>query len=118
MSNGWIAFDFDGTLATYGSKQWPLLGDPIAAMVALAKNYLADGREVKILTARVSSQYFDEKKEQEALIKAWCKLHIGQELEVTCRKDYSMEILYDDRAITVEKNTGRILTDTTLMAIK
>ena len=35
--------------------------------------------------------------------------HIGQELEVTCTKDFGMIELWDDRAIRVEKNTGKII---------
>jgi len=40
-------------------------------------------------------------------IAAWCKLHIGQVLPLTCTKDYGMIELWDDRAVQVEMNTGR-----------
>ena len=36
--------------------------------------------------------------------------YIGQELEVTHMKDYAMVELWDDRAVSVEKNTGRAVT--------
>jgi hypothetical protein len=34
--------------------------------------------------------------------------HIGVELEVTATKDYAMTVLYDDRAIRVEADTGAL----------
>lgn len=43
----------------------------------------------------------------DAMIKAWCLEHLGQELEVTCSKDYGMILLYDDRAVQIIPNTGR-----------
>ena len=45
----------------------------------------------------------------EKIIKRWCKQHIGRELEVTNVKDFGMIELWDDRAIQVKKNTGRII---------
>ena len=40
-------------------------------------------------------------------IEAWCRKHIGAQLEITCIKDYGMIELWDDRCIQVEPNTGR-----------
>ena len=42
-------------------------------------------------------------------IEAWCLKHIGQIIPVTNVKDYGMEELWDDRAVQVEANTGRVL---------
>ena len=42
------------------------------------------------------------------MIKEWCIKHVGQELPITCFKDFGMIELWDDRAIRVEKNTGKI----------
>lgn len=42
-------------------------------------------------------------------IQAWCLKHLGQLLDVTAEKDFDMTSLWDDRAVTVEKNTGRFL---------
>ncbi len=109
--NGWIGVDFDGTLATYESGQWPELGEPVPVMVRRVKTWLADGKEVRIVTARVGYQPDPEdvgiarKK-----ISKWCLEHIGQALPIMACKDRDMIALWDDRAVTVEKNTGRILT--------
>lgn len=38
-----------------------------------------------------------------------CEKHFGEVLPITCVKDLGMVELYDDRAVTVQKNTGRPL---------
>lgn len=102
----WIAVDLDGTLAEY--TEWrgeTHIGAPIAPMVKRVKDWLADGYEVRIFTARAShltppmKEAFD----------SWCEEHIGQVLPMTNTKDYQMVELWDDRAIAVEQNTGRVL---------
>jgi hypothetical protein len=40
-------------------------------------------------------------------IQDWCVTHVGEVLPVTNVKDYSMVVLWDDRAIGVEINTGK-----------
>lgn len=105
--SGWIGVDLDGTLAEYHGYQGPAhIGAPIAPIVGKVKEWLAEGREVRIFTARV---YDDPEGVAEAAIRAWCKEHVGQELAVTCTKDFHMIWLVDDRAIAVETNTGRLL---------
>ncbi len=42
-------------------------------------------------------------------IQAWCQKNIGVVLPVTNEKDYQMITLYDDRCVSLESNTGRIL---------
>jgi hypothetical protein len=42
-------------------------------------------------------------------IEAWCLEHVGEVLPVTNVKDFGMVCLYDDRAIQVEINTGRLI---------
>ena len=109
----WIGFDLDGTLASFESWQGPEhIGAPIQPIVDIAKQYLSCGVTVKILTARVCSQASEEERELATnAIKAWCKEHLGQELEVTSEKDFYMTECYDDRAIQVEYNTGRLIMD-------
>ena len=52
---GWYGFDLDGTLAKYdGWKGIDHIGEPVKPMVDLIKRMHAEGRIVKILTARVS----------------------------------------------------------------
>jgi hypothetical protein len=108
---GWIGVDLDGTLARYESRQGiHFVGGPIAPMVERVKDWLAQGKRVKIFTARVyCSESGDptEREQQRTMIREWCKKHLGQELEITCVKDYDMIELWDDRAVAVEKNVGR-----------
>jgi len=108
---GWIGVDFDGTLAEYHGWNGGKLGNPIEPMVSRVKKWLKDGQKVKIFTARVSKANRSEEEAiyQEALITAWCLAFIGQELEITCEKDYLMIDLWDDRCHPVELNTGRDL---------
>jgi len=105
-TNKWIGVDLDGTLAKIEDWQDPTeIGEPIMPMVDRVKQWLKKGRTVKIMTARVA----DNDEDVINAIKEWCKTHIGQELEVTNRKDLGMIALIDDKAIRVEKNTGKIL---------
>ena len=101
----WIGVDLDGTLAFYDEFEGDLIiGDPIEPMVERVKKWIDDGKNVKIMTARMSS---DNKEEIERKIKEWCLEHIGQELQVTNVKDQNMEQLWDDRAVQVVRNTGK-----------
>jgi|SRR6478609_591159 len=127
-SNGWIGVDLDGTLAHYdGWKGADYIGAPIPAMVERVKRWLAEGKTVKVFTARVYcppeqdcwTVHSDGRNEleefharqQEAIaarkaIYAWCADQFGVALEVTCTKDYGMIELWDDRAVRVVPNTG------------
>jgi hypothetical protein len=104
----------DHTLAEYesGMAELAAIGAPIPRMVERIKQHIKDGYEVRIMTARVSprnaSLKWDVERQRKA-IKRWCKTHIGQELRVTCEKDYEMIFLYDDRCVAVEPGTGRLL---------
>lgn len=119
---GWIGVDFDGTLAHYDSWQGTKLGAPVKTMVDRVQRWLKEGNEVRIMTARVSSrnqvmrlENGEDMWESEAhrtAIENWCQEHLGQKLKVTAEKDFQMIELWDDRAITVGKNTGTILTTT------
>ena len=113
MSRGWIGFDLDGTLAVYDHWRGEgHIGEPVPAMVALVKRFIRQGEyDVKIMTARVSHHGRDlaQREANTLLIRAWCKVNIGQELEVTSEKDWAMADLYDDRCHRVEKNTGRVI---------
>ncbi len=102
--DAWIGVDLDGTLAHYsGYKKH--IGDPIPRMVTRVRRWITEGKQVKILTARVAPR--DEQHEQQVLVHEWVKEHIGYPLEVTSHKDYRMQILWDDRVQAVEVNTGK-----------
>lgn len=108
MSHGeWVGFDLDGCLACYGGwTSYCPIGAPIKPMVDKVKEYLRQGIEVRIFTARVCDNNGGESLKE---IADWCQEHIGQELKITNVKDYGMIKLYDDRCVAVECNTGRIL---------
>jgi hypothetical protein len=111
VTGGWIGVDLDGTLAEYYGWNGGIIGEPIAPMVKRVKAWLAEGNEVRILTARVA---FDPTRagdlllaaEQVERIKAWCLEHVGAALPVTASKDLAMVELWDDRAVQVETNVG------------
>lgn len=107
VGKGWIGVDFDKTLAKYESweKNAHTLGHPILPMVERVKRWLARGIEVRVFTARAAHNSLRRELDIE-LIKQWCRVHIGQELEVTAEKDFNMIELWDDRAVRVDDNLG------------
>jgi hypothetical protein len=113
MARGWIGVDLDGTLAHYdygsSSATWDgSVGDPIPAMVERVRRWLEEGRDVRILTARVARKHgIIETTQQRATIQRWCEKHIGRVLQVTSEKDCDMIELWDDRAVQVIPNTGQ-----------
>jgi hypothetical protein len=109
MNEGeWIGVDLDRTLAKYDTwKGAGHIGEPIPKMVERVKRWLAAGIEVRIFSARISD---DPDNIARDAITDWSIEHIGQPLVVTCEKDYQMVQIWDDRAVSVEPNTGEILT--------
>ena len=112
MSQGWIGVDLDGTLAEYEpGSAWNgvEIGPPVPAMVARVRRWLAEGRDVRIFTARmapINGSYQPDLVVRTAIVD-WCVAHIGKALPITATKDYHMLELWDDRAVQVERNTGR-----------
>jgi len=119
--DGWVGVDLDGTLAVYDHWRGPThIGAPIPKMLERVKGWLAEGKDVRIFTARVyapKEPVTDPavlRRQNEAVaaliaIRAWCEEHIGKVLPITCTKDYGMVVLYDDRCRQVEQNTGRVI---------
>ena len=100
----WIGVDLDGTLAEY--NDWigiEHIGKPIAPMIERVKDWIADGKKVKIFAARVTQG-------QEAIryIHEWLAAQGLPELEVTNVKDFDMIERWDDRCVGVVTNTGRL----------
>ena len=105
--NETIAVDLDGTLARNDVEGWlENIGPPIERMVVRVRNWLAQGKNVKIFTARVSSKNFDARIQRQK-IEQWTVEHIGTLLPVTAEKDPDMVEIWDDRAVAIEPNTGR-----------
>jgi hypothetical protein len=109
---GWIGVDFDGTLAKHTSyKGSTKLGDPIPKMVARVRRWVGHGKKVKIFTARA-----DDEKSVNA-IKKWLKTNELPDLEITNLKDQHMIEFWDDRAVSVKRNTGEIKDSLSTIAI-
>ena len=109
---GWWGVDLDGTLAEYhGWKSDGSIGKPVPEMVERVKMWLRQGRRVKILTARVNpgGGPIAEISRQYNLITDWCIEHLGVAIPITYGKDMHMVALYDDRAVQVELNTGKLI---------
>jgi hypothetical protein len=104
-SSPWIGVDLDGTLAhdlgmKRDGKGLGEIGTPIKPMVDRLKKWIADGKTVKIFTARASSP------KQVVMIKKWLVIHGLPDLEVTNVKDLRMIELWDDRCVQVMTNSG------------
>lgn len=98
---GWIGVDLDGTLAIYtGWQGADNIGDPIKPMLNRVKQWLSEGTEVRIFTARATIP------EQIPPVQAWLEKHGLGGLAVTNVKDFGMIELWDDRCIQLIPNTG------------
>lgn len=113
--NSWIGVDLDGTLAYYESFiDATHIGEPIPEMLQRVLNWREQGIEVRIVTARAATEnnpWPEQVAPALAAIKVWCIEHVGEVLPITASKDYAMIELWDDRAVQVEKNTGRRIGD-------
>ena len=101
------AVDLDSTLAHH--TDWvhhTKIGEPIPAMKAKVLQWLNDGHEVIIFSARLNAEEYllDEIR---MAIHEWCVTHIGCVLPITGKKLLTFSEIYDDRAIQVVKNDGR-----------
>ncbi len=94
-----IFVDFDRTLHTFFGRAQKLedFGPPIAPMLLRVSNWLKEGHNVVIFTAREN-----QKKE----IQDWLVAHGLPALEVTNIKTSRMDELWDDKAIGLYENTG------------
>lgn len=112
---GWIGVDLDGTLAEYAGWQGvEHIGAPIPRMLKRVKEWVAEGRDVRIFTARAFMMLYPlgtpEREESVRVIQHihdWLAQHELPPLPVTCYKDFGMVELWDDRCVQVETNTGR-----------
>jgi len=103
MAKGWIGVDLDGTLAEY--DHWrgiDHVGAPIPAMVGRVRQWLDEGKDVRIFTARASTN-----ENYAPAINVFCMMQFGRTLPITCVKDLGLIEFWDDRAVQVEYNTGR-----------
>lgn len=128
-AQGWIGVDLDGTLAYLDpvDPAWPSVGRPLQPMLDRVKAWVTEGKDVRIVTARVDEEvsiYLDIARgadpsdpdiasrarcaaHMRMLIERWLVEHVGVALPITSRKDYHMLELWDDRAVQVLTNTGQ-----------
>lgn len=98
-----IAVDLDGTLAHYTEfKGEDVIGDPVPTMQKRVMAWVKAGKKVKIFSARAGTA------KGKSAIESWLKRNGFPALDVTNIKDYGMTMFFDDRAVHVEKNTGKI----------
>lgn len=110
-----IAVDFDGTLFKhiphydYG-KHFDKIGTPIPVMINRVRRWLKEGRKVVIFTARMHSSHpIEHRRLVRKVIREKCMEVFGQPLPVTSEKHPDMVEIYDDRAIQVIPDTGKLV---------
>jgi hypothetical protein len=134
VSKGWIGVDLDGTLFEYHEwVGWNVFGAPIPQMIHRVQRWIVEGREVRIVTARVDLPINDGQSEpipsyykthvcrvtgekfsdrmMVRAVQAHCVAHGLPALRVQCHKGVDMIELWDDRAVQVVPNTGRTLAE-------
>lgn len=105
---GWIGVDLDGTLASYHGWYGPAhIGEPIEPMIDRVRDWLAQGIEVRVFTARASVP------EYIPYVTQWLEKQGLPGLKVTNVKDFGMICLWDDRCIEVVTNEGKPKVDET-----
>lgn len=102
MGKYWIGVDLDGTLAVNDGTQNGEIGEPIIPMMTLVKEWINEGTQVRIFTARAVDSAGIRKVED------WLRQYGLGGLKVTNKKDPDMALLYDDKAIRVQRNTGNL----------
>lgn len=97
---GWVGFDLDGTLAATTDKE---IGPLVPAMAAILREHFRAGVDCRIFTAR--AQWHSE----QLKVQAWLQQHGLPVLRITNVKDDKCFQIWDDRAVSVGKNTGEVL---------
>jgi len=99
-----IGVDLDGTLAFHESE-WGVskIGPPVPKMLAMVRRWIEEGEKVVLFTARAAD------KSNIQMVEEWLEEHGLGGMKITNIKTPAMTILYDDRAVQVQKNTGRII---------
>lgn len=99
---GWIGVDFDDTLSEFQGLY--TAGPPIPRMVERVKTWLAEGRDVRIFTARVCGVV--DVQQQIEIVSDWCAEHVGTVLPITATKDFSLDEIWDDKARGTPPRSG------------
>lgn len=102
------AVDLDGTFANYKHYKVGQIGKIIPKMLERVQEWLKNGDNVIIFTARAHNP-----KDKEA-IRKWLKLNGLPNLKITNIKTPDITDIWDDRAKQVIKNTGEVVGDETI----
>lgn len=110
----WIGVDFDGTLAVdIGPHQEdPREQPPVELMLKRVQDWLAEGKDVRLVTARVThgdlppGEVPEMDQQQVEWLEEWMTKYLGQTIPIQFWKDHNMKEFWDDRAVQVFKNTG------------
>lgn len=103
------AVDLDSTLAEHNTtKPFDInhVGKPVKVMMDRVKKWLDNGDKVVIFTARASSE------RNKLPVRAWLQEHGLPELEITNIKKPEFTYFHDDRAVSIEPNTGKVIKHT------
>lgn len=96
-----IAVDLDGTLAEYHGYEGPShIGKVIPKMKERVLQWISNNAEVRIFTSR-------EPLDKTAIVE-WLNKNGIPKLKITNIKTFDVDEFWDDRAVGVEFNTGRI----------
>jgi len=105
-----IAVDLDGVLAVDLPRSDEFeIGPPVPEMLQLVKDWVTNGEEVWIFTARLSGTSDVER--MTSCIQDWCETNGLPRLPVTNRKSGRIRMYVDDRAVAVVPNTGHLLNE-------
>jgi len=102
----WIGVDLDGCLA-HEDKKWKgieHIGAPIPSMLRRVKRWIKEGKEVRCFTARVHNDPVAAH-----FVSEWLNRHGLHKVGLTCVKDKDLVEYWDDRAVCVQRNTGKVL---------
>lgn len=100
-----IYIDFDGTTATQKDGYQREIGEPIMPMIDRINKWIKQGHNITIFTARAENMNISEKLD----IEMFCVKYFGRVLPITAIKHHECDLYIDDKAIRVERNTGKLL---------
>jgi hypothetical protein len=104
--NGTLCFHEKGTPVFNADGEF-IIGKPINRMVRRIRRMLSEGLKVKIMSGSVGLGG-EKAAVAETAIRKWCKEHLGRELEVSATITPRCLGLFNDKAIAVIRNTGRL----------
>lgn len=104
--NGTLVFHEKGT-PVFDAEGRFIIGKPVNRMVRRIRRMLSEGMKIKIMSGSVGLGG-NKAETAERTIKDWCKEHLGRELEVTATITPRCLGIFNDKAIPIVRNTGRV----------